>query len=424
MICSLAKRKVYKSQKALQNVSPPHFEGVEREASEVTREQVKKEDIVVLQMLGDHVLTSPALTGDWEARLARIERGEEARDAFMRDIEAFTRDVVTWFADKDRAVMRAARTVIGPCPRCDGEIVERPMSYSCTSWQSKEEPGCGYTIWKRQGGRTLTMDEIKEMVANGISSADIRTERVVIGPCPTEGCGGDIVERSKSFGCTSWKSRTETGCGFVIWKRAGGKEVVISTMALVTSKAEMRAVEHVVDGSRSLQTMLGEGYIGRMTLLRLVLLLDLYSVLQWAAPTHAAVEDPVAAMARTLTAMERGNHFVALGVHWSAGPEEIHGAWERLHAEYAPDGRWAPHDPATAAAIVRRCDAAWQVLRDDGARVQHRHESYEGMDEGLLAPLVEARAKALEMRGERRAAAEMSRLQKEFAAVLPRRERK
>ena len=32
VICSLAKRKVYKSQKALQNVSPPHFEGVEREA--------------------------------------------------------------------------------------------------------------------------------------------------------------------------------------------------------------------------------------------------------------------------------------------------------------------------------------------------------------------------------------------------------
>ncbi|MDO9017720.1 MAG: Hsp70 family protein [Deltaproteobacteria bacterium] len=193
---------------------------------------------------------------------------------------------------------------------------------------------------------------------------------------------------------------------------------------LCIPEAELRAVEHVVDGSRSLQTMLGEGYIGRMTLLRLVLLLDLYSVLQWAAPTHAAVEDPVAAMARTLTAMERGNHFVALGVHWSAGPEEIHEAWERLRAEYAPDGRWAPHDPAAAAAIVRRGEAAWQVLRDDGARVQHRRESYEGMDEALLAPLVEARAKALEMRGENRAAAEMSRLQKEFAAVLPRRERK
>lgn len=193
---------------------------------------------------------------------------------------------------------------------------------------------------------------------------------------------------------------------------------------LCIPEAELRAVEHVMDGSRSLQTMLGEGYIGRMTLLRLVLLLDLYSVLQWAAPTHADVEEPVAAMARVLTAMERGNHFVALSVHWSAGPEEIHGAWERLRAEYAPDGRWAPHDPATAAAIVRRCDAAWQVLRDDGTRVQHRRDSYGGMDEGLLAPLVEARAKALEMRGESRAAAEMSRLQKEFASVLPRRERK
>ncbi len=211
---------------------------VEREGKQL---RATGKALQLIRVLGDHVLTSPALTGDWEARLARIERGEEARDAFMRDIEAFTRDVVTWFADKDRAVMRAARTVIGPCPRCDGEIVERPMSYSCTSWQSKEEPGCGYTIWKRQGGRTLTMDEIKEMVANGISSADIRTERVVIGPCPTEGCGGDIVERSKSFGCTSWKSRTETGCGFVIWKRAGGKEVSVEEATEMVAKGVSNA---------------------------------------------------------------------------------------------------------------------------------------------------------------------------------------
>jgi hypothetical protein len=47
----------------------------------------------------------------------------------------------------------------------------------------------------------------------------------VIGTCPTPGCGGEIIERTKSYGCTSWKSRSETGCGFVIWRKAGGKEV-------------------------------------------------------------------------------------------------------------------------------------------------------------------------------------------------------
>jgi hypothetical protein len=193
---------------------------------------------------------------------------------------------------------------------------------------------------------------------------------------------------------------------------------------LALPEAEHRAVDHVVDGTRSLQTMLDEGYIGRMTLHRLVLLLDLYGILEWAPPTFADAEDPVEAMARTLAAMQRGNHFVALGVRWGAGPEEIQAAWDRMRTAYSPEGRWARHDAAAAAAIVKRGGEAWAVLREDRSRVQHRRESYEGMDEALLAPLVDARARALEMRGESAAAAEMSRLRKEFEGVLPKRGRR
>jgi DNA topoisomerase-3 len=179
----------------------------------------------IITTLGDHDLTSPALTGEWERRLVKIEAGEESRDVFMRDIKKFTEETVAWFADKDRSAMRVERRVVGPCPRCDGEIVERPKSYSCTSWKSKADPGCGYTLWKEVGGRTITFEEAQEYVAQGISAEDIKVERVVIGPCPTPGCGGEIIERTKSYGCTSWKSRSETGCGFVIWRKAGGKEV-------------------------------------------------------------------------------------------------------------------------------------------------------------------------------------------------------
>src|SRR5213076_3564656 len=37
----------------------------------------------VIRLLDAHALTSPALTGEWEHRLARIEHGEEQRDHFM-----------------------------------------------------------------------------------------------------------------------------------------------------------------------------------------------------------------------------------------------------------------------------------------------------------------------------------------------------
>jgi hypothetical protein len=33
------------------------------------------------------------------------------------------------------------------------------------------------------------------------------------------------VENARAYGCTSWKSRKNPGCGFVIWKREKGHEV-------------------------------------------------------------------------------------------------------------------------------------------------------------------------------------------------------
>jgi DNA topoisomerase-3 len=185
----------------------------------------------LITALGDHAIASPALTGEWEKRLGQIEAGSGDREAFMRDIRAFTAETVAWFGDKDPSAMRAHRRVIGACPRCDGEIVERPKSYSCTSWKSKAEPGCGFQIWKQVGSRTITPEEAAEYVAQNISGDEIETVRDVIGACPTPGCGGEIIERAKSFGCTSWQSRTEAGCGFVIWKTARGRGAVTADMA-------------------------------------------------------------------------------------------------------------------------------------------------------------------------------------------------
>jgi hypothetical protein len=82
-------------------------------------------------------------------------------------------------------------------------------------------------------------------------------------------------------------------------------------------------------------------------------------------------------------------------------------------------GTWQRHDPALAARILQRGAAAWAVLRLDATRVRHRREAYPGMDEELLAPLVESRAKALEMRGESGEAARMMRLRGEFHVAAP-----
>ena len=143
---------------------------VEREGRQL---RATPKGLAVIRMLGDHDLTSPALTGEWEHRLQRIQEGVESSEAFMSDIRAYTTKIVDWFSDKDRDAMRIERRVIGPCPWCDGEIVEMPVSYSCTSYRSKKEPGCGYTIWRQQGTKEITPEEAEELVAQKIDPATL-----------------------------------------------------------------------------------------------------------------------------------------------------------------------------------------------------------------------------------------------------------
>ena len=50
---------------------------------------VTEKGLNVIRLLGEHALTSPGLTGDWEHRLAKIETGEDSREAFMGDIVKF-----------------------------------------------------------------------------------------------------------------------------------------------------------------------------------------------------------------------------------------------------------------------------------------------------------------------------------------------
>ena len=125
----------------------------------------------VVRLLDGHALTSPGLTGDWEHRLGRIEHGEETRERFMKDIAEFARGTVTELDAKLKEV-RIPRANLGPCPVCGQDIVENRKGFSC--W-SREDPGCGFVIWKSKAGKTLPMAVAKELIATG------RTARPVTG---------------------------------------------------------------------------------------------------------------------------------------------------------------------------------------------------------------------------------------------------
>jgi DNA topoisomerase-3 len=127
--------------------------------------------IQVIRLLDSHPLTSPELTGDWERRLALIEQGEDSRPAFMRDIAAFTTDTVAAL-DKLKDV-KIERANLGPCPVCGRDVIENRKGYSC--W-TRDDPGCGFVIWKRKAGKNLPQQVVKELIASLKASIERGTD--------------------------------------------------------------------------------------------------------------------------------------------------------------------------------------------------------------------------------------------------------
>ncbi|MCW2971125.1 MAG: topB [Solirubrobacterales bacterium] len=117
----------------------------------------------VIRLLNEHALTSPGLTGSWEQRLGKIERGEDSRKQFMSDIAGFANETVHEL-DETLKDVRIPRARLGPCPVCGHEIVENRKGYSC--W-SREDPGCGFVIWKSKAGKTLALAVAKELIKTG-----------------------------------------------------------------------------------------------------------------------------------------------------------------------------------------------------------------------------------------------------------------
>jgi len=123
----------------------------------------------VVRLLGEHPLTSPGLTGEWERRLALIEQGSDSRDRFMHDIGSFAHSTVTELDAKLKDV-RIPRATLGPCPVCGHEIVENRKGFSC--W-SREDPGCGFVIWKSKAGKNLGPAVARELIQHGYTEKPV-----------------------------------------------------------------------------------------------------------------------------------------------------------------------------------------------------------------------------------------------------------
>ncbi len=133
---------------------------IEREARSLV---ATDKGLNVIRLLGEHALTSPEMTGEWEHRLEKIERGEDSRERFMSDIAGFALQTVKELDEKLKDV-RIPRANLGPCPVCGHDIAENRKGYSC--W-SRTDPGCGFVIWKGKAGKQLSIAIARELIRTG-----------------------------------------------------------------------------------------------------------------------------------------------------------------------------------------------------------------------------------------------------------------
>jgi DNA topoisomerase-3 len=121
----------------------------------------------LISLLGESPLSSAELTGQWERRLAEMERGAEERPDFMADIGSFTTSLVegvrTMEGERLASTFRS-REPLGACPKCGAAVVETKKAYGCSAWKTS---GCDFAIWKQVSGKRLSEAQAKQLLSRG-----------------------------------------------------------------------------------------------------------------------------------------------------------------------------------------------------------------------------------------------------------------
>lgn len=117
--------------------------------------------IAYLRENGAEFLTSAQTTGEWEACLKMIERGEFEADQFMDQLRQTTRDLIEILRQQSLTIPGAAFEPIGaPCPKCGQGVEANAAGFQCSA-------GCGFTLRREIATRQMTNQEIATLLKTG-----------------------------------------------------------------------------------------------------------------------------------------------------------------------------------------------------------------------------------------------------------------
>ncbi|MDO9046291.1 MAG: DNA topoisomerase 3 [Methylobacter sp.] len=208
----------------------------------------------LISIIADDRLKSAAMTGEWEAKLKKIEHNDYDPDQFMAEIIQFTQKIKD---ESDKPLYDQNR--LGDCPLCQNPVIEGRKGYGCSDWKA----GCRFVLWKQLYGVPVTRDMACQLLQNtrtlhsyaiklndevfnaqltlnkqgeaGVSKTESGQRPFVkeaIADCPL--CNGKIIETVKAYSCSEWRN----GCKMAIWKTVAHKKITAAMAKKLLSNGE------------------------------------------------------------------------------------------------------------------------------------------------------------------------------------------
>lgn len=118
--------------------------------------------LTVIKEIVSPTLADVDLTAQWEIKLEEIAQGKYTLDAFMSEIEEFTKKIISEIRAQE-IILTPQPDSLGSCPLCGKPVIENKKAYGCSGWKD----GCKFVIWKKIAGKSITKEQVKKLLSAG-----------------------------------------------------------------------------------------------------------------------------------------------------------------------------------------------------------------------------------------------------------------
>ena len=116
--------------------------------------------LVLYSIVKEMKIGNAEMTGQWEADLAKIERGEMKEKDFRKDIESYATQITDELLSS-KILFPQRRSDIH-CPKCGkGTMVFHSKCAKCS------DADCGWTLFRTVAGKSLTDEQLTRLAVNG-----------------------------------------------------------------------------------------------------------------------------------------------------------------------------------------------------------------------------------------------------------------